>query len=69
VLARKLQAEGVLVEAGDAFFPEGSGAGPFLRLAYSSIPAARIPEGMARVAAVVSDSAKTSPRPHPSASA
>ncbi len=51
-LARQLRAEGVLVEAGDAFFPEGSGLGPFLRLAYSSIPAARIPEGMARIARV-----------------
>ncbi len=49
-LARRLRAEGVLVEAGDVFFPEGSGLGPYLRLAYSSIPAARIPEGMARIA-------------------
>ncbi len=41
------------VEAGDTFLREGHRPGPFLRLAYSSIPAARIPEGMARIAAGV----------------
>ncbi len=48
-LARRLRGDGVLVEAGDSFFPDGGG-GRCLRLAYSSIPAARIPEGMARIA-------------------
>jgi GntR family transcriptional regulator/MocR family aminotransferase len=49
-LARRLQARGVLIEPGHSFFAGPAQPRCFYRLAYSSIPAQRIPEGIARVA-------------------
>ena len=48
-LARRLQAKGVLIEPGRAFFDGPSRPSNFYRLAYSSIPAARIAEGVALI--------------------
>ena len=48
-LALRLRGEGVLIEPGRAFFAGGT-ARNYYRLAYSSIPPARIPEGVARIA-------------------
>lgn len=48
-LARVLRAEGVLIEPGESFFDASRPARRFYRLAYSSIPATRVPEGVARV--------------------
>lgn len=47
-----LKAEGVLVEAGAPFFDRVDGSG-FYRLAYSSIPKARIPAGLEKLAMVL----------------
>ncbi len=53
VLAQRLRAEGVLIEPGRAFFhPDRSSRG-YYRLAYSSIAASRIPDGVARIGAVL----------------
>ena len=53
-LARRLDAQSVLIEPGAPFFAEGPGRRQnFYRLAYSSIPASRIPEGIARIAAAI----------------
>jgi GntR family transcriptional regulator / MocR family aminotransferase len=49
-LALSLRAEGVLIEPGRVFFAPGEAPRSFYRLAYSSIPPARIPEGIARIA-------------------
>ncbi len=52
VLARKLDADSVLIEPGAPFFAQGAGRRHnYFRLAYSSIPTSRIPEGIARIAA------------------
>lgn len=49
--------EGVLIESGSRFFSRGSSTGKqpqnFYRLAYSSIPADRIAEGVARIAKAI----------------
>ena len=49
-LALALRAEGVLIEPGRAFFDPSVVARNYYRLAYSSIPPQRIPEGIARIA-------------------
>ncbi|MGJ8546361.1 MAG: PLP-dependent aminotransferase family protein [Sulfitobacter sp.] len=49
-LARRLQAQSVLIEPGRAFFGGPGRPGNFYRLAYSSIPATRIAEGIGLVA-------------------
>lgn len=49
-LAARLRARSVLVEAGHPFFAGPDRPHNFYRLAYSSIPAARIPEGIALIA-------------------
>lgn len=49
-LAEALQADGVLIETGSPFFPKDEGPCRFFRMAYSSIPAAQIGEGVARTA-------------------
>ncbi|MEM9639729.1 MAG: GntR family transcriptional regulator, partial [Pseudomonadota bacterium] len=49
-LARRLQARGVLVEPGHAFFSGPTRPKDYYRLAYSSIPASRIADGIALVA-------------------
>ncbi|MCW8844031.1 MAG: PLP-dependent aminotransferase family protein [Rhodobacteraceae bacterium] len=54
-LARALRARDVLIEPGHAFFMRDNPQTRFYRLAYSSIPAERIPEGVARIAQALSD--------------
>ncbi|MEM9499921.1 MAG: aminotransferase class I/II-fold pyridoxal phosphate-dependent enzyme, partial [Pseudomonadota bacterium] len=49
-LTRRLQAQGVLIETGDAFFAGPSRPLNYYRLAYSSIPAQRIPQGIGLIA-------------------
>ncbi len=49
-LARDLVEDGVLIEPGHPFFAGADHPLNFCRLAYSSIPAERIPEGIARIA-------------------
>ncbi len=50
-LARSLRARQVVIEPGRAFFSQGTEKSNYYRLAYSSIPTERIPEGVARIAA------------------
>jgi GntR family transcriptional regulator/MocR family aminotransferase len=50
VLEAGLRAQGVLIEPGAPFFHAAQRPGNFYRLAYSSIPEDRIPEGVARLA-------------------
>ncbi|MFN2305856.1 MAG: PLP-dependent aminotransferase family protein [Paracoccaceae bacterium] len=50
-LAQDLQEDGVLIEPGDRFFAGDDVPQHFARLAYSSIPASRIAQGVARIAA------------------
>ncbi|MFZ1469079.1 MAG: PLP-dependent aminotransferase family protein [Paracoccaceae bacterium] len=49
VLARSLREDGVLIEPGRGFFDPAREEQRFYRLAYSSIPPVRIPEGIARI--------------------
>jgi GntR family transcriptional regulator/MocR family aminotransferase len=51
VLAAGLRAEGVLIEPGRAFFDPVRSDLTHYRLGYGSIPVAKIPEGIARIAA------------------
>ncbi|MFH5775436.1 PLP-dependent aminotransferase family protein [Paracoccus sp. NGMCC 1.201697] len=50
VLARTLKPQGVLIEPGRPFFRGGEAGAAFYRLAYSSIAAQEIDEGIARIA-------------------
>ena len=50
-LATALRADGVLIEPGRAFFDPGRGDRKHYRLGYGSISPAKIPEGIARIAA------------------
>jgi GntR family transcriptional regulator/MocR family aminotransferase len=50
VLAMRLRGEGVLIEPGRVFFEPGTEQRNFYRLAYSSIPLGKIPDGIALVA-------------------
>jgi len=52
-LAARLAAEGVLIEPGSPFFAGAAPPRNHFRLAYSSIPAERIPEGIRRIAAAL----------------
>ncbi len=52
-LAERLRAEDVLVEPGAPFFSSENPPREYLRLAYSSIPSSRIPEGIRRIADVI----------------
>ncbi|MCM2563048.1 PLP-dependent aminotransferase family protein [Lutimaribacter sp. EGI FJ00015] len=52
-LAARLRDNDVLIEPGQPFFARDDPPRNFYRLAYSSIPAARIPEGVARIAAAI----------------
>lgn len=54
-LAARLRGEDVLIEPGLPFFAQPARGAGFFRLAYSSIAAERIPEGIARIAAVMRD--------------
>lgn len=49
-LTRRLQAKGVLIEPGRAFFAGDEQPGNYYRLAYSSIPSTRIAEGVDLIA-------------------
>lgn len=49
-LALRLRAKGVLIEPGRVFFAPGAGPSTHYRLAFSSIPNARIAEGIALIA-------------------
>jgi GntR family transcriptional regulator/MocR family aminotransferase len=49
-LALRLRGEGVLIEPGRVFFEPGTEKRNFYRLAYSSIPVGKIPEGIALIA-------------------
>jgi GntR family transcriptional regulator/MocR family aminotransferase len=50
VLTRRLYDRGVVIEPGRGFFSPGDGPSRFYRLAYSSIQAEKIPEGIRRIA-------------------
>jgi GntR family transcriptional regulator/MocR family aminotransferase len=52
-LAVRLRSDGVLIEPGRAFFDPAGGPENYYRLAYSSIPAARIAEGIAILARAI----------------
>ncbi len=52
-LARRLMADSVLIEPGAPFFAGPDPAVNFYRLAYSSIPAERIPEGIRLIASAI----------------
>ena len=52
-VARSLYEESVLIEAGHPFFAGADKPKNFYRLAYSSIAAERIPEGIAKLAAAL----------------
>ncbi len=52
-LALDLRKEGVLIEAGRAFFAPDAAHRHFYRLGYSSIPPAKIPDGIAKIAAMI----------------
>lgn len=53
VLARTLQDDGVLIEPGSPFFHGDNRPRSFFRLAYSSIPDARIEPGVAKIARAI----------------
>jgi len=55
-LAQRLLAESVLVEPGAPFFADPSPPRNYLRLAYSSIPSTRIPEGIRLIAEAIQSS-------------
>lgn len=50
ILADKLRLKDVLIEPGQSFFDPTTAPKNYFRLAYSSIPAERIPEGVSRIA-------------------
>lgn len=53
ILSNTLRSRQVVIEPGRAFFSQGTESQNYFRLAYSSIPAERIPEGVARIAAAI----------------
>ncbi|MFQ1701710.1 PLP-dependent aminotransferase family protein [Loktanella agnita] len=57
LLAARLRADGVLIEPGAAFFAAEDPPRQYFRLAYSSIPVARIPTGVALIAAALKEMA------------
>ena len=57
-LARRLRARGVLIEPGHSFFAGPARPRNFYRLAYSSIPASRVAQGVAIVAQEIEAMAK-----------
>jgi GntR family transcriptional regulator / MocR family aminotransferase len=50
-----LRDSGVLIEPGHPFFADPVGRQTYFRLAYSSIPARKIPEGIARISQAIKD--------------
>jgi len=63
ILARQLQPQQVLIEPGRAFFSGANPASNYFRLAYSSISAERIDEGIRRIAEGISDAQKLALEP------
>ena len=61
-LASRLHAHGVLIEPGDVFFARTPAPTEYYRLAYSSIPPERIPEGIALIAEALGVSGPTRAR-------
>lgn len=57
-LAQRLQAKSVLIEPGAPFFASEAPPRNFYRLGYSSIPATRIPEGVAHIAQALAPGAR-----------
>ncbi|MEL7180167.1 MAG: PLP-dependent aminotransferase family protein [Pseudomonadota bacterium] len=55
-LAQRLQAQSVLVEPGAPFFAGEDPPQDYLRLAYSSIPSSRIPQGISLIAEAIRNS-------------
>jgi GntR family transcriptional regulator/MocR family aminotransferase len=55
-LAERLKGDHVLIEPGAPFFASDSPPTEYLRLAYSSIPAARIPDGIRLIAQAIRSS-------------
>lgn len=55
VLALALRSQGVLIEPGRVFFDPARFTRNHYRLAYSSIPPSRIPEGIARIARAIAE--------------
>ncbi|RDD71963.1 MocR-like pyridoxine biosynthesis transcription factor PdxR [Paracoccus versutus] len=62
-LALRLKARGVLIEGGAAFFAQPARGRGFFRLAYSSISAERIPEGIRRIAEALQEQDRGAPPP------
>jgi GntR family transcriptional regulator/MocR family aminotransferase len=60
-LALSLRSQGVLIEPGSVFFDPVEAPRNFYRLAYSSILPARIPEGIARIAAAIAATGAATP--------
>ena len=56
LLAARLRARGVLIEPGRVFFAPGTAPRNYYRLAYSSIPQNRIPEGIGIISEAIADS-------------
>ena len=56
-LAQRLRHDGVLIEPGQAFFGGTAPPRHFYRLAYSSIPVARIPTGIGLIARAIAQTA------------
>jgi GntR family transcriptional regulator/MocR family aminotransferase len=52
-LAEQAAIDGVLIEPGDVFFAPESPPLNYFRLAYSSIPEARIDEGVSKLASAI----------------
>ena len=55
VLASRLKDDGVLIEPGRVFFDPADGPRNYYRLAYSSIAAGRIPDGIDFIARAISE--------------
>ncbi|KAA3623535.1 MAG: hypothetical protein DWQ08_11445, partial [Proteobacteria bacterium] len=51
----KARKHGVLIESGSVFFSDPTKGSNWIRLGFSSIPSNRIPEGLARLAALIND--------------
>ncbi|SPH18019.1 HTH-type transcriptional regulator TauR [Defluviimonas aquaemixtae] len=56
LLAARLRSRGVLIEPGRVFFAPGTAPRNYYRLAYSSIPQNRIPEGIGIIAETIAES-------------
>jgi GntR family transcriptional regulator/MocR family aminotransferase len=62
ILARRLYDRGVVIEPGRSFFSPADDARRFYRLAYSSIPSEKIPEGIRRIADEIAAFGHSEPR-------